>query len=85
MIQDGVVLQKSGYGMADIERGLPFETDTSVRLASVSKQFTAMAIMMLEEEGRLDYDDGLPALTGAGLELVYAALNRLGCPDQTQG
>jgi len=57
VIQDGKVLQKSAYGMADLERGVPFEIDTSTRLASVSKQFTAMAIMMLEEEGRLGYDD----------------------------
>ena len=47
VIQDGKVLQKSAYGMADIERGVPFETDTSTRLGSVSKQFTAMAIMIL--------------------------------------
>ena len=57
VIRDGKVLQKSAYGMADIERGVPFETDTSTRLGSVSKQFTAMAIMLLEEEGKLDYDD----------------------------
>jgi len=57
VIQDGKVLQKSAYGMADLERGVPFEIDTSTRLGSVSKQFTAMAIMMLEEEGRLGYDD----------------------------
>ena len=57
VIQDGRVLQKSAYGMADIERGVPFKTDTSTRLGSVSKQFTAMAIMILEEEGLLDYDD----------------------------
>ena len=57
VIQDGKVLQQSAYGMADIEHGVPFETDTSTRLGSVSKQFTAMAIMILEEEGLLDYDD----------------------------
>ncbi|MBW2494100.1 MAG: beta-lactamase family protein, partial [Deltaproteobacteria bacterium] len=57
VIRDGKVLQKSAYGMADVEHGVPFETDTSTRLGSVSKQFTAMAIMLLEEEGKLDYDD----------------------------
>ncbi|MCH8084333.1 MAG: serine hydrolase, partial [Myxococcales bacterium] len=87
VIQDGVVLKKSAYGMADIERGLPFETDTSVRLASVSKQFTAMAIMILEEEGRLDYDDPitgfLPELSRFGDEItIRHLLNHTGgLPD----
>ena len=87
VIQDGVVLQKSAYGMADLERGVPFETDTSTRLASVSKQFTAMAIMILEEEGRLDYDDPitrfLPELSRFGDEItVRHLLNHTGgLPD----
>jgi N-acyl-D-aspartate/D-glutamate deacylase/CubicO group peptidase (beta-lactamase class C family) len=87
VIQDGVVLKKSAYGMADIERGLPFETDTSTRLGSVSKQFTAMAIMILEEEGRLDYDDPvtrfLPELSRFGDEItVRNLLNHTGgLPD----
>jgi N-acyl-D-aspartate/D-glutamate deacylase len=87
VIQDGVILKKRAYGMADIERGVPFETDTSTRLASVSKQFTAMAIMMLEEEGRLDYDDPitrfLPELSRFGDEItVRHLLNHTGgLPD----
>jgi N-acyl-D-aspartate/D-glutamate deacylase len=87
VIQDGVVLKKSAYGMADVERGVPFETNTSVRLASVSKQFTAMAIMMLEEEGRLDYDDPitrfLPELSRFGDEITVRHLlnHTAGLPD----
>jgi len=87
VIQDGVVLKKSAYGMADIEHGVSFETDTSVRLASVSKQFTAMAIMILEEEGRLDYDDPitrfLPELSRIGGAItVRNLLNHTGgLPD----
>ena len=87
VIQDGVVLQKSAYGMADLERGVPFETDTSTRLGSVSKQFTAMAIMILEEEGRLDYDDPitrfLPELSRFGDEITVRHLlnHTAGLPD----
>jgi N-acyl-D-amino-acid deacylase len=87
VIQDGVVVQKGAYGMADIERGLPMETDTSVRLGSVSKQFTAMAIMILEEEGRLDYDDPvtrfLPDLTRYGdvITIRHLLTHTGGLPD----
>ena len=87
VIQDGEVLQKSAYGMADIERGVPFETDTSTRLGSVSKQFTAMAIMILEEEGRLDYDDPitrfLPELSrfGDGITIRNLLNHTGGLPD----
>ena len=87
VIQDGKVLQKSAYGMADIERGVPFETDTSTRLASVSKQFTAMAIMLLEEEGKLDYDDPitrfLPELSrfGDGITIRNLLNHTGGLPD----
>jgi len=87
VIQDGKVLQKSAYGMADIERGVPFETDTSTRLGSVSKQFTAMAIMILEEEGKLDYDDPitrfLPELSrfGDGITIRNLLNHTGGLPD----
>ncbi len=87
VIQDGVVVQKSAYGMADLERGMPFETDTSTRLGSVSKQFTAMAIMLLEEEGRLDYDDPitryLPELArfGDAITIRHLLNHTAGLPD----
>jgi N-acyl-D-aspartate/D-glutamate deacylase len=87
VIKDGKVLQKSAYGMADIERSVPFETDTSTRLGSVSKQFTAMAIMLLEEEGKLDYDDPitrfLPELSrfGDGITIRNLLNHTGGLPD----
>jgi len=87
VIRDGKVLKKSAYGMADIEHGVPFETDTSTRLGSVSKQFTAMAIMMLAEQGKLDYDDPitrfLPELSRFGNQItIRNLLNHTGgLPD----
>ncbi len=87
VIRDGKVLKKAGYGMADLERGVPVETDTAFRLASVSKQFTAMAIMMLEEEGRLAYDDPVtrffPELSRFGDDLTIRHLltHTGGLPD----
>jgi CubicO group peptidase (beta-lactamase class C family) len=57
VIYDGEIVQQTGYGYADLERRVPIGADTAFRLASVSKQFTAMAIMLLAEEGKLTYDD----------------------------
>ena len=49
----GEVLISKGYGMANIEHGVPNTPDTKFRTASITKQFTAMAIMMLQERGLL--------------------------------
>lgn len=51
-----VELEKS-YGMADVEQAIPIDSHTIFDLASVSKQFTATAIMMLYEEGMVSPDD----------------------------
>ena len=75
VVGDGVVLAKGAYGMADLERRIPIETDTAFRLASVSKQFTAMAIMMLEEEGRLLNQANSPALEAEVLSSEYFRAN----------
>lgn len=56
---DEIVYTKC-YGLADIETLRPITTDTSFYLASISKQFTAMAAMLLAEQGRLSFDDRLP-------------------------
>jgi CubicO group peptidase (beta-lactamase class C family) len=48
---------KKGYGLADLENNVPNTPQTKFRLGSVTKQFTAMAIMQLQEQGRLKVDD----------------------------
>lgn len=45
-----------GYGMADLEQNVPIKPETIFHVASVSKQFTAFAIALLETEGKLDLD-----------------------------
>lgn len=60
VIQDGKVVHQKGYGLADLENRTRMGADTAFDLASVSKQFTAMAVMMLVERGKLSYDDPLP-------------------------
>lgn len=57
VIEDGEVVHRAGYGYANLEERTPIDADTAFRLASVSKQFTAMAVMLLAEEGRLAFDD----------------------------
>lgn len=54
--RDGEILLDRGYGMANREWNTPNTGDTKFRLASVSKQFTAVAVMILSERGQLDLD-----------------------------
>ncbi|MFH1571017.1 MAG: serine hydrolase [Gemmatimonadota bacterium] len=54
--RDGQVLHRRGYGMANVELGVPITPETKFRLASVSKQFTAVAVMQLAERGLIDID-----------------------------
>jgi CubicO group peptidase (beta-lactamase class C family) len=53
------VLYKGAFGYADFYRKDTLSTQTAFQLASVSKQFTAMAIMMLKEQGKLRYEDSV--------------------------
>ncbi len=55
----GQTVLRKGYGMADLEMNIPIEPDMVFRLGSVTKQFTAVAILMLEEQGRLSVKDPL--------------------------
>ena len=59
VIKDGRILLKRGYGLANLENKRPIEPDTAFLLGSVTKQFTAMAIMMLAERGKLRYESPL--------------------------
>ena len=49
------------YGLADLETQRPITADSSFYLASICKQFTAMAIMLLAEQGKLSFEDRLLA------------------------
>jgi CubicO group peptidase (beta-lactamase class C family) len=60
VIDRGKRLYSKCYGLADLETQRLITTDTSFYLASIAKQFTAMAIMMLAEQGKLHFDDRLP-------------------------
>ena len=61
VIRDGEIIHSRGYGYAQIEHGVPVTPRTVFHVASVSKQFTAMAVTMLAAEGALSLDDPVQA------------------------
>ncbi|SFU94897.1 serine hydrolase domain-containing protein [Pseudoduganella namucuonensis] len=59
VVRDGRTVLRQGYGLADIGTGAALEPAMSMRIGSVTKQFTAVAILMLAEQGKLKLDDDL--------------------------
>jgi CubicO group peptidase (beta-lactamase class C family) len=57
VIKDGEALLTRSYGLADVEQNVPVTPATNFRLASVTKQFTATAVLMLVDQGRIGLDD----------------------------
>lgn len=57
ILRDGKPVKQKGYGLAEVENAVPARLDTVYELASVSKQFTAVAALMLVDEGKLSLDE----------------------------
>ena len=57
--QDGKILFERGYGLADIEHHVPVTPQSQFRIGSITKQFTAAAILKLQEQGKLSVQDKL--------------------------
>ncbi len=86
VIQRGEITYARGFGYADLARGTPITGSSSFRLASVSKQFTAAAIVRLAHEGKLDYDEPivtyLPQLSRfPGVTIRHLLTHTAGLPD----
>jgi CubicO group peptidase (beta-lactamase class C family) len=62
--RDGRLLLSRGYGLADRSSATPVEPDTLFRLGSLSKPITAVAILLLVEDGRLGLDDRALTILG---------------------
>lgn len=56
VIEAGEILYSRGYGMSNLEHGIPITTDSIFHIASISKQFTATSIALLDREGSLSLD-----------------------------
>jgi CubicO group peptidase (beta-lactamase class C family) len=59
VIRNGSLAYENGYGSANLEYGIPITPATVFHVASVSKQFTAFAIVLLAQEGKLSLDDDI--------------------------
>jgi len=88
--RDGATVLAQGYGVRDLRGRQPIDARTGFRLASVTKQMTAAAVMLLVRDGRLRYDDtltralpGFPAY-GSGITIRHLLTHTSGLPDYEQ-
>lgn len=81
----GVPVYEHSFGLKDVNTGDPIDMSAIFELASVSKQFTAMAIMLLKEDGKLAYDDPvakyIPGLPYKGITIRHLLNHTSGLPD----
>lgn len=57
--KDGKVIFAKGYGLADIEKKIPFTVDSRIEVASITKMFVSMAALMLRDQGKLKLEDSI--------------------------
>jgi CubicO group peptidase (beta-lactamase class C family) len=78
VIQHGKIVYEHGFGCANLEYDVPIKPDTIFHVASVSKQFTAMAVLLLQRDGKLSIDDDvhqyLPELPDYGQKITLRHL-----------
>jgi CubicO group peptidase (beta-lactamase class C family) len=78
VIKAGKVLYARGYGMADVAHSIPMKPNTPVQIASTSKQFTALAVLLLEGDGKLSLNDDvrqyLPEIPDFGRKITIRML-----------
>src|SRR5262249_30908649 len=85
--KDGKVVFERGYGVRDLRSRAKIDSNTNFRLASVTKQFTAMAVMLLVHDKKLAYDTKItevfpefPAY-GAKITVRHLLNHTSGIPD----
>lgn len=83
----GDVIHRAGYGLADLEWSIPIGTDTVLGLGSLTKPFTASAILLLERNGKLRLDEAVDAyllgypMHGARITLRHLLTHTSGIPN----
>lgn len=83
--EKGKPVYHKAFGFEDFDKQKKTDTTSVFELASVSKQFTAMTIMMLKERGKLNYDDSvakyIPGLPYPGVTIRHLLNHTSGLPD----
>jgi CubicO group peptidase (beta-lactamase class C family) len=85
--QNGQTIFQRGYGVRDLRTSARIDAQTDFRLASFTKQFTAMAIMLLVHDGKLRYDQRLTEILpdfpayGEGITVRLLLTHTSGLPD----
>ncbi|MBR4461389.1 MAG: beta-lactamase family protein [Erysipelotrichaceae bacterium] len=83
--ENGEMISKGAFGFRDADDKLPMEEDTIFEMASVTKIFTATAIMLLAREGKLSLDDEyaeyFPDYPYAGVKIRHLLTHTSGMPD----
>jgi D-alanyl-D-alanine carboxypeptidase len=87
--QDGTLVDLKTFGFRDLAKKLPVDADTRFEIGSVTKQFTAAAILQLQEQGKLSIDDPLakylPSFPHASEITLRQLLNQVsGLPNYTE-
>jgi CubicO group peptidase (beta-lactamase class C family) len=59
IVKDGEIVYKKEFGIANLEYGIPIKSNSIFHIGSVSKQFTAFSILLLEDQGKLSLDDDI--------------------------
>jgi CubicO group peptidase (beta-lactamase class C family) len=87
IVRDGRIVKAQGYGLSNIELDVPVKPETIFQTGSVGKQFTATAVMMLVEDGKIHLDDfigkylpGSPA-TWSNITVRNLLTHTSGIPD----
>jgi CubicO group peptidase (beta-lactamase class C family) len=85
----GNVIYKKAFGMADIELNVPMKTNNVFRIGSITKQFTAIAILQLMEKGKLHLQDEVTRfipnypMQGSKITIEHLLTHTSGIPDFT--
>ena len=83
--ENGQIISKGAFGFRDAEDKLPMQEDSIFEMASITKQFTAAAVMLLVREGKLRLDDEyskfFPEYPYQGVTIRHLLTHTSGMPD----
>jgi CubicO group peptidase (beta-lactamase class C family) len=83
--QKGKILYKNAFGFSDLKRKIPLNIQSVFQIASVSKQFTSVAIMMLHDQGKIEFADSVqkffPAFPYKDITIRHLLSHRSGLPN----